>query len=185
MKLCPTRRSLLVLLLALVSGGLAYLAVQRRSPAPDAGWDRPPAPEPTTQPPLTEMGAPGPVVVDDVVEEPEAAEAPVEEVPAVEEPPPGKHLADTEGLEQVPAEEVGDDMGEGLPAGPFGPGSAEPQEDGSSPGAAYTIKGNTGSMLFHAPDSPYYERTKAEAWFATEDAARAAGFASWRDRAAT
>lgn len=165
MKLCPARRSLLVLLLALASGGLAYLVVQRRSPAPGAGWD----PQPGPQPPLQESGAPGPVVIDDVVEE----------------TPPGRHLADTDGLEQVPAEEVGDDLAEGLPAGPFGPGSAEPLEDGSSPGAAWTIKGNTGSMLFHAPDSPYYERTKAEAWFATEDAARAAGFASWRDRTAT
>lgn len=181
MKLYPARRSLLVLLLALASGGLAYLVVQRRSsPAPDAeGLLRPTSP-PMSQPPLTEAGAPGPVVIDDVVEEPGAAEA-----PPVEEPPPGKHLADTDGLEQVPAEAVGDDMGEGLPAGPFGPGSAEPLEDGSSPGAAYRIKGNTGSMLFHGPDSPYYERTGAEAWFATEEAARAAGFASWRDRTAT
>lgn len=181
MKPYPARRSLLVLLLALISGGVAYLVVQRRSAAPDQGR----APQPEPQPPLTEAGAPGPVVIDDVVEEPAAADEPVEEVPPVEQPPPGKHLADTDGLEQVPAEEVGVDMGEGLPAGPFGPGSAEPNEDGSSPGAAYRIKGNTGSMLFHSPDSPFYERTTAEAWFATEDAARAAGFASWRDRTAT
>lgn len=181
MKLCPARRSLLVLLLALLSGGAAYLVVQRRTPAADADWP----PQPSPQPPLKESGAPGPVVIDDVVEETPADETAEEEAPPVEEPQPGKHLADTDGLEQVPAEEVGDDMGEGLPAGPFGPGSAEPLEDGSSPGAAWRIKGNTGSMLFHGPDSPYYERTRAEAWFATEDAARAAGFASWRDRTAT
>ena len=31
-------------------------------------------------------------------------------------------------------------------------------------------------MLFHGPDSPYYSQTVAEVWFATEEAAEAAGF---------
>ncbi|PFG17864.1 hypothetical protein ATK74_2441 [Propionicimonas paludicola] len=44
------------------------------------------------------------------------------------------------------------------------------------------IKGNRDSMLYHTPDSPWYARTKAEAWFATEDEAQAAGFARWDSR---
>ena len=58
---------------------------------------------------------------------------------------------------------------------PFGEGSAAPLEDGSAP-EGYDIKGNQGSMKFHTPDSPWYGRTKAEVWFATEEAAKAAGF---------
>ncbi|WP_162802180.1 hypothetical protein [Ornithinimicrobium murale] len=61
---------------------------------------------------------------------------------------------------------------------PFGPGSAEPAEDGSGP-TGWSIKGNAGSMLFHTPESPSYEAAKAEVWFETEEAARAAGFAHW------
>jgi hypothetical protein len=63
-------------------------------------------------------------------------------------------------------------------AGPYGPGSAAPLADGGAP-AGYTIKGNADSMLFHTADSPYYGRTKAEAWFATEGDAVRAGFRRW------
>jgi hypothetical protein len=56
------------------------------------------------------------------------------------------------------------------------PGAAASLPDGSAPGPEYTIKGSSGSMLFHPPDSPYYRRTKAEIWFRTVDDARAAGF---------
>jgi len=38
-------------------------------------------------------------------------------------------------------------------------------------------------MLYHTPESPYYERTKAEAGFATEDEARAAGYRRWDEGA--
>jgi large subunit ribosomal protein L17 len=31
-------------------------------------------------------------------------------------------------------------------------------------------------MLYHVPDSPSYEQTQAEVWFATTEAAEAAGF---------
>jgi len=58
---------------------------------------------------------------------------------------------------------------------PFGEGSAAPLADGSAP-EGFDIKGNQDSMKFHTPDSPWYGRTKAEVWFATEEAAKAAGF---------
>ena len=38
------------------------------------------------------------------------------------------------------------------------------------------IKGNAQSMLYHVPGSRYYAATKAEAWFATEEEAQAAGY---------
>ena len=58
---------------------------------------------------------------------------------------------------------------------PYGEGSRAANEDGSEP-KGYPIKGNADSMLYHGPDSPYYSRTIAEVWFATEEAAEAAGF---------
>ncbi len=40
----------------------------------------------------------------------------------------------------------------------------------------FPVKGNDGSKLYHNEDSPFYGRTKAEVWFATDEAAEAAGF---------
>jgi hypothetical protein len=68
---------------------------------------------------------------------------------------------------------------------PFGPGSARSLPDGSAPGPEYQIKGNTSSMLFHTPTSPYYKRTKPEVWFRTAEDARAAGFTEWTPRRRT
>ena len=59
--------------------------------------------------------------------------------------------------------------------GPFGPGSHAPLDDGGEP-AGFPIKGNADSMLYHAPGGRYYTATVAEAWFATAEAAEAAGF---------
>jgi hypothetical protein len=62
------------------------------------------------------------------------------------------------------------------------PGAAAPLPDGSAPGPEYTIKGNSGSMLFHMPSSPYYERTKPALWFRTAEDARAAGYTEWKPK---
>lgn len=40
----------------------------------------------------------------------------------------------------------------------------------------YPIKGNASSKKYHVPGSSFYARTNAEVWFATEEAAEAAGF---------
>jgi large subunit ribosomal protein L17 len=61
------------------------------------------------------------------------------------------------------------------PAVDFGEGSHAPLEDGSQP-EGFPIKGNASSKLYHVPDSAFYERTEAEVWFASEEAAEAAGF---------
>ena len=47
---------------------------------------------------------------------------------------------------------------------------------GENPPAGFDIKGNEDSMKFHTPESPWYDRTKAEVWFKTSKAAEKAGF---------
>ena len=59
--------------------------------------------------------------------------------------------------------------------GESGADSAPAAEDGSGP-EGFDIKGNKDSMKFHGPTSPWYDRTKAEVWFRTAEAAEAAGF---------
>lgn len=59
--------------------------------------------------------------------------------------------------------------------GPHGAGSHAALDDGSEP-AGFPIKGNADSMLYHVPGSRFYKQTIAEVWFASEDAAEAAGF---------
>jgi hypothetical protein len=44
------------------------------------------------------------------------------------------------------------------------------------------IKGNEATMLFHTTESPYYGRVRADAWFESEDEARAAGYSRWDER---
>ena len=59
--------------------------------------------------------------------------------------------------------------------GPLALDSAEPLDDGSAP-EGFTIKGNKGSMKYHTTESQWYDRTVAEVWFRTAEAAEAAGF---------
>ena len=59
---------------------------------------------------------------------------------------------------------------------PFGPLSHAPLDDESEAPEGYPIKGNTNSMKYHQPDGRWFEQTVAEVWFATTDAAEAAGF---------
>lgn len=59
--------------------------------------------------------------------------------------------------------------------GPYGEGSRDALDDGSAP-EGYPVKGNANSRKYHTPDSPYYDATIAEVWFATAEAAEAAGF---------
>lgn len=47
---------------------------------------------------------------------------------------------------------------------------------GSEPPEGFTIKGNERSKKFHVPGTGGYERTIAEVWFNSEEAAEAAGF---------
>nr|WP_108869798.1 hypothetical protein [Tessaracoccus timonensis] len=47
---------------------------------------------------------------------------------------------------------------------------------GDNPPEGFIIKGNERSMKYHVPGTGGYERTIAEIWFTTEEAAQAAGF---------
>ena len=61
-------------------------------------------------------------------------------------------------------------------AGDWGPLSHAPLDDPSEAPEGYPIKGNADSMKYHQPDGRWFEQTVAEVWFATTDAAEAAGF---------
>lgn len=58
---------------------------------------------------------------------------------------------------------------------PHGAGSHAPIADDAQP-EGYPIKGNADSMLYHLPETSFYNRTVAEVWFDTEESAKAAGF---------
>jgi large subunit ribosomal protein L17 len=77
-------------------------------------------------------------------------------------------VADTEAQVEVEESESDEDH-------PYGAGSHVALEDGSQP-EGFPIKGNADSMLYHVPDSAFYDRTVAEVWFATAEDAEAAGF---------
>ena len=68
-----------------------------------------------------------------------------------------------------------DGEADAVDATPFGEGSHGPI-DGDEMPEGFPIKGNADSMLYHLPGTSFYKRTVAEVWFATEDAAEAAGF---------
>ena len=59
---------------------------------------------------------------------------------------------------------------------PYGAGSHAPLDDPAEAPAGFEIKGNADSMLYHVPGSAFYDRTMPEVWFASEEAAEAAGF---------
>jgi hypothetical protein len=57
----------------------------------------------------------------------------------------------------------------------FGADSHPALADDSEP-EGFPIKGNASSKLYHVPGSAFYNRTIAEVWFKTAEAAEAAGF---------
>jgi hypothetical protein len=117
--------------------------------------------------PVAEPAEPVAEVPAEPVEEPvaEPAATPVAESPAEPEPAAPVTPATTS-----------------VEEGPFGPGSAKPNADGSAPGDDYTVKGKRSSKLFHTAESPYFGRTKADVWFKTPADAESAGFAAWNHK---
>jgi small subunit ribosomal protein S2 len=113
-------------------------------------------------------------------EEPAAA-APEQQAEATEQPDGSaptaapQAFADTADSDEVTDPVAAGAEGESTPEAPYGEGSHAPLDDDGQPDG-FPIKGNASSMLYHTPDSPFYGRTKAEVWFASEDAAEAAGF---------
>ncbi|MBP2365819.1 50S ribosomal protein L17, sunset domain variant [Pseudonocardia parietis] len=81
--------------------------------------------------------------------------------------------ADEVTTEATAAEETGSEAVEA----PYGEGSHAPLADPAQAPEGFEIKGNEDSKLYHVPGSSHYDRTGAEVWFASEEAAEAAGFA--------
>lgn len=98
----------------------------------------------------------------------QATTTPATETPATEAPAaaaPAEQTAPAE-VEESPSTEDA----------PYGEGSHAPLADGGQPDG-YPVKGNDDSKLYHLPGTSHYDRTVAEVWFASADAAEAAGFA--------
>jgi len=62
------------------------------------------------------------------------------------------------------------------PAKDIPAGALAANEDGSSPDADYTVKGNGDSGKYHVEGSQWYDATIAEFWFKSAEDAEAAGF---------
>ena len=101
------------------------------------------------------------------------AEAPAGETVEAAQP----QTTDTEAVAE--AETVGTSTVEESSAtdAPYGEGSHAPLADASEAPEGFPIKGNDNSRLYHVPGSAFYDRTVAEVWFASPEAAEAAGFA--------
>ena len=117
--------------------------------------------------------------------EEEAADTEVEEVEeleADETTAPSAVVADTEATETESevTSETADSDGDGevnaSDQSPYGDGSHALLEDPDEMPEGFPVKGNDDSKLYHNEDSPFYGRTKAEVWFASDEAAEAAGF---------
>ena len=103
--------------------------------------------------------------------------APHEPSPAytyTDTPTPKEPEPEPEPVDEVPdeVEETLEEASTAEPSTGFGEGSYV----GTEPPEGFTIKGNDRSMKYHVPESGGYERTIADVWFNSEEAAQAAGF---------
>jgi hypothetical protein len=101
------------------------------------------------------------------------------ETTTFDEAPVGTAAADEALAGQTP---VGDEGATLLGETAVAPEAGRPRYEGegvyvgSEPPEGFTIKGNERSMKYHVPESAGYNRTVAEVWFNSEEAAQQAGF---------
>ncbi|GGH60403.1 50S ribosomal protein L17, sunset domain variant [Rothia aerolata] len=107
-----------------------------------------------------------PMAVIELVMEPVASAAVVEEATKVAEKPAPAEETAAPAAEAPAAAESSD-----LPAG-----AHAATENGEAP-EGFEIKGNSDSMKYHVPGSRWYANTQAEIWFDTAESAKAAGYA--------
>ena len=133
---------------------------------------------------ITKIGARkgdnAPMAVIELVREPIAKKAVVKEAAAATkraandadkaETKPAK-VADLPADDAVDPTESVDAPAKDIPAG-----ALAANEDGSSPDADYTVKGNGDSGKYHVEGSQWYDATIAEFWFKSAEDAEAAGF---------
>lgn len=147
-----------LLLAGAILGGVVF-AVKKLLADPSSGWE-------------SYTPRDNAYVADPVASEP--AEA-VDDVATDVEAGPESVATEAEGATEqaeessAPAEEADADP---FADSPYGEGSYV----GDEPPEGFTIKGNDRSKKYHVPGSASYERTSAEVWFASQDAAEAAGF---------
>jgi small subunit ribosomal protein S2 len=149
--------------------------------AGDQAAEKPAAETPAAEKPAEEKPAEDKTVVETAVEatggDATATATPASEATGAASEAPQADAA-AEAATEAPATETETETETESPAaaeGEFGPDSAAPLEDGSAPDG-FEVKGNKTSKKFHAPSSPWYDRTNAEVWFRTAEAAEAAGF---------
>lgn len=100
-----------------------------------------------------------------------AEEASEKALDAAAEAPEGSETQE----KALEAAEVAEEAADSADA-PYGEGSHAPLADAQEAPEGFEIKGNADSMLYHVPGSSFYDRTVAEVWFASAEAAEAAGF---------
>jgi hypothetical protein len=138
-----------IVLAGAILGGVA-VAVKKLLADPSSGWE--------TYTPRDNAYVADPVA-DDWDDEADADAEVTEEVPT-----------DVDGAVDEASADGGD--ADPLADSPYGEGSYV----GDEPPADFLIKGNDRSKKYHVPGSASYERTSAEVWFVSEEAAQAAGF---------
>lgn len=146
-----------------------------REPSATYSWTPKAPTEPTAESPAeAETPAGSPVATDGQIPAETTADV-AEEMPQAS--------GDVESPEADSAEDTSGDAtmtGEGAPPLPDDETTAVSPADGSyvgdEPPQGYVIKGNDRSKKFHVPGSAGYDRTIADIWFTTEEAAEQAGF---------
>ena len=112
-----------------------------------------------------------PMAVIELVREPVAKKAVVKEAAAATK----RAAKDAEAKPAKVAETAADETAE-APVKEIPAGAIAANEDGSSPDADYTVKGNADSGKYHVEGSQWFDATIAEFWFKSADDAEAAGF---------
>jgi len=110
---------------------------------------------------------------------PTAGENAVDEAEGATATPAETSASSTEAAEATEVAEASEAPAEESTAtadAPYGEGSHAPLADPSEAPEGFPIKGNEDSKIYHVPESPHYGRTVAEVWFASTEAAEAAGF---------
>ncbi len=107
----------------------------------------------------------------------EAAEKALDAAVAADEVALGSEAAERAADAAEAAEEAADATAEAASDAPYGEGSHAPLADVNEAPEGFEVKGNADSMLYHLPGTRFYDNTVAEVWFATAEAAEAAGFA--------
>ncbi|WP_367113087.1 hypothetical protein [uncultured Tessaracoccus sp.] len=106
-----------------------------------------------------------------------ATAAKVSEPAAEKKETPEPTSPEEEQLHEAEAEMVAEGAPVQTPAPAGGSSTYGPESYvGDNPPEGYIIKGNERSMKYHVPGTGGYERTIAEVWFTSEEAAKAAGF---------